>query len=308
MPIVTDMPVLSPPSALPAPAANKAVEVYDFRRPTTLAREHSRVLELAFETFARQWGTQLTTKIRTGSTVVTEQVTMATYDEYAASLPASTAMVLFSLDGQDAKGVIQFPSEAALGWVTRMLGGAATAPIPDRKFTEIEHALVKRLMEDTLEDLHYSFGSLLAEAPAVHGIHFNSQFAQAAATNTLMIVARFTVRMGEWNWRATIALPAEVLVQQLGSNNPLSDTAAAPAQLRAQLAEVPVEVGLALAPVPVTPETILNLAVGDVLRLPHPVTQPFNLTVGGKPVARAQAATHGSRKAGQIVTTEETTP
>lgn len=35
-------------------------EAYDFRRPMTLAREHGRVFEMAFETFARQWGTQLT--------------------------------------------------------------------------------------------------------------------------------------------------------------------------------------------------------------------------------------------------------
>ncbi len=32
-------------------------EVYDFRRPMTLAREHGRVLERAFETYARQWAT-----------------------------------------------------------------------------------------------------------------------------------------------------------------------------------------------------------------------------------------------------------
>lgn len=121
-----------------------------------------------------------------------------------------------------------------------------------------------------------------------------------------MIVAGFTVRVGEHSWRATIALPAEVLVKQLGSSNPLSDAAAAPAQLRAQMGEVPVEVALALAPVPVTPHTILNLAVGDVLTLPHPTTRPFDLTVGGKPIASALGVTHGSRKAGQIVTTEET--
>lgn len=305
---MTDMPVLSPLSPLPASRAGKVVEAYDFRRPTTLAREHSRVLELAFETFARQWGTQLTTRIRSGSTVVTEQVTTATYDEYASSLPASTAMVLFSLNGQESRGVIQFPVEAAFFWITRMLGGTSSATVRDRKFTEIEHALVQRLMEDALEDLRYSFGSMLTEAPAIQGIHVNSHFAQAAATNTLMIVARFAISVGERSWNATIALPAEVLVHQLGDGDPLANEEAAPAQLRAQVGQVPVEVALALAPVPVTPDTILNLAVGDVLTLPHPTTRPFDLTVGGKPIALAIGVTHGSRKAGQIVTTEETNP
>jgi flagellar motor switch protein FliM len=304
--MVTDMPVLSPVTQLPASRANNVVETYDFRRPTTLVREHSRILELAFETFARQWGTQLTTKIRAGCAVVTEQVTMATYDEYAASLPASTAMVLFGLDGQESRGVFQFPSDAGLCWVTRMLGGVISGPILGRKFTPIEHALVVRLIEEALEDLRYSFGSMLAEVPVIEDIHFNSQFAQAAAMQTLMIVAVFTVQVGERSWRATIALPAAGLLDQLGNSNPLSDAAAAPAQLRAQVAEIPVEVALALAPVCVTPKAILNLAVGDVLTLPHPITRPFDLTVEGKPVARATGVTHGSRKAGQIVTTEET--
>ena len=39
-------------------------EPYDFRRPMTMAREHARVLEMAFETFARQWGNQLTARLR----------------------------------------------------------------------------------------------------------------------------------------------------------------------------------------------------------------------------------------------------
>ncbi len=65
--------------------------------------EHSRVLELAFETFARQWGTQLTAKVRVKSVVRLEDVSMLSYDEYAASLPAVTAMVLCTVEAQDSK-------------------------------------------------------------------------------------------------------------------------------------------------------------------------------------------------------------
>ena len=100
-------------SGAPAKAA-KSIELYDFRRPTTLAREHARVLELAFETFARQWGTQLTARVRVLCTVTCEQVVMATYDEYAGSLPAKTAMVLCTVAGLEARAVIQFPTTSAL--------------------------------------------------------------------------------------------------------------------------------------------------------------------------------------------------
>jgi flagellar motor switch protein FliM len=160
-----------------------AVEPYDFRRPTTLAREHSRVLELALETFARQWGTQLTAKVRVISQVTFEQIVMVTYDEYASSLPPTTAMLLCDLQGFDARAVIQFPGSAALAWVSYMLGSNTAQVVPERKFTQVEQALVRRLFDDALEDLRYSLGSLLVAAISIDTIQYNSQFAQAAATS-----------------------------------------------------------------------------------------------------------------------------
>ncbi|BDZ49026.1 flagellar motor switch protein FliM [Frondihabitans sucicola] len=293
-------------SALRAAPA-RPVEVYDFLRPTTLAREHSRVLELAFETFARQWGTQLTAKVRVLSQVTCEQVVMTTYDEFAASLPATTAMVLCPLDGATAKAVIQFPSAAALGWVTHMLGGtpAVGVELPERKFTPIEQALVRRLMDDALEDLRYSLGSLLVTPISVGGFQYNSQFAQAAAKSDLMIVAAFEIRVGESTAPATLALPAEILLPQLGETNPTSTTANARELIDSQLAAVPVEVALQFLPAQVLPSKVLDLAVGDLLALPHPEHRPLDVTIDGQTVGRAAVGANGSRLAGIIVTTEE---
>jgi flagellar motor switch protein FliM len=279
----------------------KNVDVYDFRRPTTLAREHSRVLELAFETFARQWGTQMTAKVRVVSHVTSEQVSMATYDEYAASLPPTTAMVLCEFEGSAAKAVIQFPTSAALSWVTYMLGGNASKQVDDRKFTQIEQALVRKLMEDALEDLRYSLGRLLVTSIAIDTIHYNSQFAQAAATTELMIVARFEIRVGENSTHATLAIPADVLLPQLGEANPTSTTANAKELMRSQLAHTPVELALQLAPVNVKPNVVLRLAVGDLITLPHPTHRPMNIAVDGQPLAQAAVGANGSRLACVVV-------
>lgn len=93
------------PQTAPAPDSarpqTRSVEVYDFLSPTTLAREHARVLELASETCTLQWATQLTAKVRAKSTAVS--LDMQAYDEYAASRPGSTAMVLPILANRRAK-------------------------------------------------------------------------------------------------------------------------------------------------------------------------------------------------------------
>lgn len=279
------------------------VELYDFRRPTTLAREHSRVLELAFETFARQWGTQLTANVRVVSQVNCEQVVMQSYDEYASGLPATTAMVLCTLDSSEAKAVIQLPAAAALSWVAYMLGSNRPRTVSERKFTQIEQALVRGLFDDALEDLRYSFGPLIVTPIAVDAIQYNSQFAQAAATGDLMIVATFAIRVGDATTTATLAIPAEVLLPQLGEANPTSNAANAGDLIAAQMGGVPLEVALRLTPAQVTPSRILGLAVGDVLRIPHPEHRPFEIAVDGQVLARGAAGSNGSRLACVVVST-----
>jgi flagellar motor switch protein FliM len=285
---------------LPAP------EVYDFARPSTLAREHARVLELAFETFARQWGTQLTAKVRAVSQVTCEQVEMTTYDEYAASLPALTGMVLLPITGLTPKGVLQVPLDAALTWVSHALGASKPLPTPDRTFTPIEQALVRKIVEDALDDLRYSFGGLLAQDVAVGGFQFNSQFAQAAQKGDLMIVASFSIRVGDRIAPGTLALPAEAVLPQLGEAAAHVSPADARALLDAQLESVPVGVSLRFAPAAVLPTQVLRLAVGDVLPLPHPQHRPLTIAVDGEPVGTAAVGANGSRLAGIVVTTTST--
>jgi flagellar motor switch protein FliM len=283
----------------------RTVDVYDFRRPTTLPRQHSRVLEVAFETFARQWGTQLTAKVRVKSTATLEQLIMQSYDEYAASLPSVTSMVLCRIDGSESRLVMQFPATAALSWVTRMLGGASETAVPDRKFTQIEQALISRMVEDGLEDLSYSLGALLTTPVRMDVIQYNSQFAQAAAPAELMIVASFTVKVGESLAAASLAIPADILLSGLGDVNPTVHSRDAEALVRAQVTQVPVDIAIQLNPTPVTPAQILGLAVGDVIPLPHLENRPFDVAINGTRLATAAPARNGSRAAAVIVTIEE---
>ncbi|MCH6468558.1 flagellar motor switch protein FliM [Sinomonas terrae] len=281
--------------------APRIVEAYDFRRPTTLAREHSRILEAGFESFSRQWGTQLTAKVRAKSTVAAESVVMQTYDEYVATLPGTTSMVLCAVEGTAAKAVLQFPTAAALGWVARMLGGHSDKSGLERKFTPLEYALIKSLVDEGLEVLAYSLGGLLAGTPRLEAIQYNSQFAQAAATTDLMIVVAFTVVVGDSATQTTLAIPADALLPQLGAVNPMASSANAAELVGGQIAEVPIDVAVRLEPVAVTPAQVLNLAVGDTLALPHPEHHPFHVAVAGKNLARAMVVRKGSRVAARIV-------
>src|SRR5699024_7958611 len=123
------------------------------------------------------------------------------------------------------------------------------------------------------------FGSLLTDDVAVDTIHYNSQFAQAAATTDLVIVATFAVTVAGSSSIATVAIPSDWLLSQLGETNPTESTDNAAELLHAQLEQVPVDVCLRLAPSTVVPNKILDLSVGDVLPLSHPQHRPLDLAV-----------------------------
>lgn len=293
---------MSPKAAAPR---QKTVELYDFHRPTTLAREHTRVLETAFESFARQWATQLTAKVRVKSVVTNLSIIMQSYDEYIESLPPTTTMVLFGISGSESKMVIQFPTETSLIWISRMLGGTSAVPGEDRKYTQIEYKLISSLMNEAVEALVYSLGGLLAAELSMDSVVYNAQFAQAAGTSDLMVVSAFTVKVGETECSATVAFPSETLLAQLGAANPVVSSQNTREMVLTRLAGTPVTLGVRHVPVPILPGRVLRLSVGDVIKLPHPEGRPLDLTVEGLPFGTAVAVNAGPRTAAKIISTKE---
>jgi flagellar motor switch protein FliM len=289
-------------------------EVYDFRRPMTLAREHGRVLEMAFETYARQWSNQLSARLRAPSTVTLESVAMHSYDEYVRALPQTTVMVLCGLEPSRATAVVQVPGAMVMSWVDLLLGGPGRpAGDVDRELTDIEFQLVRSLLQHALADLGYAFASVLPVEATVRGVQYNPQFVQVVAASVPVIVAAFTVRVGDTEAGATMMLPADVLLTGLrageSADSRTAEEVAAHAEAVAGLArgieDVPVPVAVRFGPVTVRPADIVGLEVGAVLHLNHPTARPLDVVVDDVVLARAAAGTQGTRLACRIVTSEE---
>lgn len=287
---------------------------YDFRQPMTLAREHARVLEMAFETFARHWGTQLVGRLRVAAQVSFDSVEMRSYDEYISSLPQVTTMLVCSIEGGRRTAVVEFPLSTAMEWLDRMLGGRGTpGAVPERDLTDIEQQLMRHLMERTLGDLSYSFATVIPLETELKNIQYSPQMIQATTASTPVLVARFTVDVEGQSVAATAMLPAEDIVAALRENQGTDNRSEEEIEnerrerelLDLAVQEVPVEVAVRFRPVPVHPREIVRLSVGDLLPLHQSAAQPLDVVVGDRVLAHAAAGTSGSRLAGLIVHVKE---
>ncbi|GAA4189029.1 hypothetical protein GCM10022219_04120 [Microbacterium oryzae] len=291
--------------AIPVDDSAARYEPYDFSRPAQLGREHTRQLEAAFEAFARLWSAQLTAKIRMRAHLSLEGVELVAYDEYADSLPATTAMVAASFADRDETCIVQFDLDSALLWVVQMMGGRGTTLPEARTFTPIEMALVRHLMAETFENLGASLGPLLPGEPVLGGVHYNPQYLQVISSSAAVVVARYAMRLGDIQTTATVMLPASAVIDGLAQTGADAATAHPAGLALAQLRSTPMEVALRLAPITIGAGEVLDLAPGDLLRLPHPETTPFELVAGSTPIARAVPGARGSRLACTITTIHE---
>lgn len=280
---------------------------YDFSRPAQLGRESIRHLEAAFESFARLWSSQLTAKIRMRAHLTLEWVELVSYEEYAVTLPPTTAMITGELPDRDEPCVVQFGLDTALLWVVQMMGGRSAALPEARTFTPIELALVRNLMDETFEHLGASLGPLLAGGPAFSAVHYNPQYMQVISASAAVIVARYTMRLGDAESSATVMLPASAVVDRLAETGGGDAAALAVGQTLDQVRRAPLEVTLRLTPITIAAGEVLDLAPGDLLRLPHPETKPFELVAGAVPIARATPGAQGSRLACTITAIPEET-
>jgi flagellar motor switch protein FliM len=295
------------PAATTRDARSDAYPEYDFSRPAQLDRESVRHLEAGFEAFARLWSAQLTAKVRVRAHLALEHVELVSYEEYAETLPVTTAMVVGTLSGREEPCVVQFGLDSALLWVVQMMGGRSTSPPEPRTFTPIELALVRHLMEDTFEHLNAGLDGLLPAEPRFSAVHYNPQYMQVISAAAAVIVSRYSMRLGDAETTATVMVPASAVADRLAATG--SDAAAAhtPAHTVEQVRSTPLEVTLRLAPLTIGAGEVLDLAPGDLLRLPHPETRPFELVAGDTRIALATPGSRGSRLTCLITTTSEET-
>jgi flagellar motor switch protein FliM len=306
----------------PSPAGSRkrrrgVVTPYDFRRPTTLAREHTRALEMAFETFARQWSTLLLTRTRQPSQVVLNAVIASSYDEYVRSLPGSGVLFTFRPDAAGDQGLLQLTSATALTALDLLLGGRGAPGSEDdeRELTEIERRLMQDLVLRTLGDLAYAFATVAPMSPVLGVLESSPQFLQLAAAADVVLVATFGVAIGENAdpEEASMMLPLGPLVARLQEQG--GDRAASEDSQRARrqaadvlsraVPELPVDVIARMAPLTMRPRQVVALNVGDVLHMPHPTTRPLDVVTNDVVLARAVAGASGNRLACLIVGTDE---
>jgi len=265
----------------------KRVRKYDFLRPDKFAKEHLRTLEVIHENFSRLLNNFLSGYLRTFIEIEVLNAESLIYSEFANAIsnPAILGIIDFSpLEGQM---ILDFSSDVAFTMIERVLGGAASGAIAEKRaLTEIEMTLIRTIIMKFINLLKEPWSNIIELRPKLDTIETNSQFAQVISPSESVALITLNLKIGETEGMINLCYPHHLLEPILpnlssklwftttGKKN-LSDEEKE--QLEKQVQKTKVDMKVELGNSIITVGEMLALSRGDVIVLDKKVSQ--NLTV-----------------------------
>lgn len=267
------------------------LEVYDFRRPTTIPREQARLLETCLDTFSKQFSTNLAARTRARVVVDETSVQLNTYSKWTETLESTTIMGLLSIAGADQLGVFQLEGSTAETWANYTLGYRRAAVGTELPLSDTIQEILRDLIGVALEALQYSFSPVLAINPEFSAFNFAAHLAQAAAPDDQMLIVRLNVTVDGNPAPVVIALPASNITPALGAAG-RSAGARNPASAIAEATlEIPVEIRLELKRRQIPAEQVVDIKVGDTIIFPQHQSTKSRIMLGRVEIGTGELAT-----------------
>lgn len=193
------------------PKQEKNVRVYDFKRPSKFAKDHLRTLQMIFENYARIVTTFLSGYLRTVVQMDVLSVEQLTYYEFSNSLSNPVVMGIVNFSPLKGSIVFEMAPEIAFAMIDRVLGGFGKGIDKVRTFTEIELALIERLLQQLINYFQEAWENIVDLRPRLEKIETNPQFTQIVSPNETVALVTIAMKVGEAEGMANICIPHMVI-------------------------------------------------------------------------------------------------
>lgn len=287
------------------------IKLYNFKRPDRFSKDQIRTIYMIHENFARLVNTYLSAHLRTMINVEVASVDQLTYDEFIRSLQNPSVIGVFQMAPLKGNAVFDMNPALAFAMVDRLFGGVGTSPTKARSLTDIEVTIISRVMSRTLEQLTEAWERVVDIAPRLETMESNPQFAQVVPPNDMVVIITLQAKIMQTEGLMTFCIPYLVLepimnklsttfwVASSNANRDDTDNSA----LQRRLIRTPVPVSVLLGETAINVEDLLNLSVGETLRLNTKYDEELSVIVGQREKFKGRPGLSGKSMAIQIMST-----
>ncbi|MCI8381789.1 MAG: flagellar motor switch protein FliM [Lachnospiraceae bacterium] len=266
----------------------KQVKDYDFKRPVKFSKEHLRTLEIIFEHYGRLLATNLQVYLRKNVQVTVNSSETVTFSEFSNAL--SSPVILSIVNFAPLPGNILMELSLNIGYVIidRMLGGQGTALERTKDFSEIEMAILEKILVVCMQLLREPWKNVVEINPVLDRIETNPQFAQIIAPSDMIAIITLNIKIGEVEGMMNVCLPyftLEDIMDNLNTKFWYSTIHEASDEdyeehLESLVKRVSVPIRALLGTSSISVNDFMNLQLGDIIRLDSEINGDLTVYVG----------------------------
>jgi len=273
-------------------AKEKKVKPYDFKRPSKFSKDQLRALEMLHENFSRSLSFYLSSRLRTVVHCSVAGTDQLPYGEYIQSIPIPSFIVVYTMEHLNGTALLEISNNVIFSMVDRLLGGPGKGIKKNRELTDIEMSIVEDIVDRILELLGEAWSSIIKTSPVRSGIETNPQFIQQIVPpSSVVALISFSIQIGDSaSGFVNLCISNEMLeaiLPKLSTRQWFSRAGSRQEEiiqrLKRKLENIEVPIVVELGTAEITFGDLLNLKVGDIIRLDTLLMDPLIVKVGEQP-------------------------
>lgn len=293
---------------------HKKVKEYDFKIPKKFTKEQLRSLVSVHETYARHLSSYLTGSLRTYCKVEVVSIEETRYYEYSYAMPESVLLGVLDLSPYPGTVVMSLSRDLAFSVIDKLLGGAGSCGVINREYTDIEMVIMERFYKNIITYLRDAWASVAEVRPVFRKFETDNS-ANIMHLDEIVVVLVLNVTIKDITGTLTLCLPFHLLESvsdKLYTKYRFSekflnglDTEETKQAVLSRLYKTTIGISAILGDSSVYVNDILNLEVGDIIKLNQKVDDYVKVEIGEKVWFHAKLGVRNNKKAIKIIESAE---
>jgi flagellar motor switch protein FliM len=280
----------------------------DFSRPTKFSADQARRIMRATETFCQTANTRLSTELRVPVELELLNTVQLTWAAAQAQLPPNSLSLILEVAPIGTRMLLTAEQSFVLAGHEALLGGSPDRPHRERRLSEIDWSLTRRLFESIVNQLSMVWQELGGVTLSAGEIDPHDA-GQVASVSEPTFTVLLECRIAKQSFALAILIPWAAIepVEDAISGRDCSpnDEVTTASPMQKAMAEVPVTLRAEVASVDLEVSEILSLVPGSIVKFGVPADDGVMLYAENVKLARAQPGSHGPRRAVQICGPED---
>jgi flagellar motor switch protein FliM len=292
----------------PAQAQRRSprLRTVNFARPTKFTSDQERRLSRSLESFCRTASTRLSAELRVPIELEVIASTQLTFSTAQSQLPANSVCAVLEVNPIDTRLLMSAELSFVLCALEALLGAAPEHAPKERRLTEIDWALSRRLFQTMLGQLSLIWHDVADVELALGALEGSTENAQIAPFSEPTLSLTIEARIARTSSTLSLLVPycaiapvAAAFSQRDGAGPSGSEEAAE--AVDAALRGVEILMRAEVGDTRMSVEDVLALKPGDVVRLDGQAAGGITLYADQVPVHRARPGRNGLKRAAQVL-------